>query len=271
GPSSYKEWNYASLFFGVQKVLCKELIVGARLSLIKAGYYKETVIGAGDLYTEPSGDYVDLNAPFHWYNQQRNANPFATNNGWGGSVDLYAQRYFKKSVLSVEVKDLGAVNWRNMDTYTGTQNYRYEGVNIVNILAPGNTYISSTQPDSIAKQLGISKETKNVTTMLPTRFQISYLHKLNKKWSVKGDVNYMLLQGYLPYVKLSAYYAIVPKVFIVPAITIGGYGNINTQIGLSATVAKSWSVQANIFALEYLIAPRNYSGHGFQLYLTKRF
>jgi hypothetical protein len=81
----------------------------------------------------------------------------------------------------------------------------------------------------------------------------------------------MFIKGYLPYAKVSAYYAITPAFFIIPAITVGGYGNINTQVGFSATVAKTWSAQVNVFALEYLIAPTKYSGHGIELYLTKRF
>ena len=271
GPSTLKEWNYASLFVGVQKVVCKELMVGARLSIIKAGFYRETSIGAGNLYTDPNGDYVELSAPFHWYSQERPDNPFAANHGWGLGADLYAQRFFKKSILTLEVKDLGAVNWRNMNTYTGDKTYRYEGQNIGDILAPGNSYISSVALDSVAKELGIEKVVQNKIKMLPTKVQLTYLYKLNTKWAVKGDLNYMFLKGYLPYAKVSGYYAITPAFFIVPAITFGGYGSINTQLGLSATVAKTWSVQANIFALEYFIAPTSYSGHGLELYLTKRF
>jgi len=271
GPSTLKQWGYASLFIGVQKVLCKQLVVGARLSFIKASFYRETTMGEGSLYTDPSGAFVELSAPFHWYSQKRPDNPFAANNGWGAGVDLYAQRFFKKSILTLEVKDLGAVNWRNMDTYTGDKTYTYEGQNIGDILAPGNSYISSVALDSVAKELGIEKVVQNKTTMLPTRLQLTYLYKLNTKWAVKGDVNYMFLKGYLPYAKVAAYYAITPAFFVVPAITVGGYGNINTQLGLSATVAKSWSLQANIFALEYFIAPTSYSGHGLEVYLTKRF
>lgn len=271
GPSTLKEWSYASLFVGVQKVWCKELIVGARLSFIKAGFYRETSMESGSLYTDPNGAYVELSAPFHWYSQKRPDNPFAANNGWGAGVDLYAQRFFKKSVLSFEVKDLGAVNWRNMDTYKGDKTYRYEGQNIGDILAPGNSYISSVQLDSVAKELGIQKVVQNKTTMLPTRLQLSYLHKLNTKWAVKADVNYMFLKGYLPYAKFAAYYAITPSIVVIPGLTVGGYGSINSQVGLSATLAKTWSIQANIYALEYFIVPTSYSGHGGELYLTKRF
>jgi Family of unknown function (DUF5723) len=107
GPSTFRQWSYASLFFGVQKVLVKEWTVGARLSFIKAGFYRETTLGAGNLYTESNGAYVELSAPFHWYAQQRPENPFAANNGWGGAIDLYVQRFFKKSIFTLEVKDLG--------------------------------------------------------------------------------------------------------------------------------------------------------------------
>ncbi len=271
GPSMLKEWNYMSLFVGAQKIISKKVLVGARLSLIKAGFYRETKMEEGHLYTDPDGAYIDLSAPFEWHYQKRPDNPLATNNGWGGSVDLYAQHWFKKSVLSLEVRDLGFVNWRNMNTYIGDQTYRYEGVYISDVLAPGNSFITSVQLDSVAEELGIEKQVKNKMTMLPTKLQLSYLYQASAKWSVKGDLNYMFLKGYLPYLKLSAYYAVLPKVYIVPAVVVGGYGKVNTQLGVSATLAKHWSVQTNIFALEYLLAPTKYAGHGLEVYLTKTF
>jgi hypothetical protein len=271
GPSMLKQWNYMSFFVGAQKILSKEWLVGARLAFIKAGFYRETKMEEGNLYTEPDGAYVDLSAPFEWHSQKRPDHPFAANNGWGGSVDLYVQRWFKKSVLSFEVRDLGFVQWKNMNTYIGDKTYRYEGVFISDILAPGNSFISSVQLDSIAQELGIEKQVTNKLSILPTRLQLAYLYKANTKWSFKGDLNYVLLKGYLPSLRVSAYYSLLPKIFIVPAIIAGGYGRVNTQVGLSATLAKHWSVQANVFALEYLIAPKKYSGHGLELYLTKTF
>lgn len=271
GPSMLKEWSYTSFFIGAQKTVSKSLLVGARLSLIKAGFYRETKMEEGTLYTDPSGSYVELNAPFVWYSQKRPDNPLATNNGWGGAVDLYVQKLFKNSVLSFEVRDLGFVAWKNMDTYVGDKTYRYDGVYISDILAPGNSFITDVSLDSVAAQLGIEKQVQNRTTMLPTKLQLTYLYKASNKLSLKGDLNYMFLTGYVPYLKASAYYAILPKVYIVPAIVVGGYGRVNSQLGLSATFAKHWSVQTNIFALEYVVAPRNYSGHGLEVYLTKTF
>lgn len=271
GPSMLKQWNYMSFFLGAQKIISKKLVVGARLSFIKAGFYRETKMKEGNLYTDPDGAYIDLSAPFEWHYQKKADNPFAANNGWGGSVDLYGQWWFKKSVLSFEVRDLGFVNWKNMSTYIGDQTYRYEGVYISDVLAPGNSFITSVQLDSVAQELGIEKQVKNKLTMLPTRLQLSYLYQASSKWSVKGDLNYMFLRGYLPYLKLSAYYAIFPRFYIVPAVVVGGYGKVNTQLGLSATVAKHWSIQTNIFALEYLIDPTKYAGHGLEVYLTKTF
>ena len=271
GPSELKEWNYSSLFVGAQKTVSKNLLLGARLSLIKAGFYRETKIKAGTLYTDPNGAYVEMSAPFAWYSQKRPDNPFSGNNGWGGGIDLYAQRLFKKSVLSFEIRDLGFVRWKNMDTYNGDKTYRYDGVYISNILAAGNSFITDVSLDSVAKQLGIQKEVKNKTTLLPTKLQLTYLYKASSKISVKGDLNYMFLKGYVPYLKASIYYAIFPKVYLVPAIVVGGYGKVNSQLGISATLFKDWSIQTNIFALEYFIAPKKYSGHGLDVYLTKTF
>ena len=81
----------------------------------------------------------------------------------------------------------------------------------------------------------------------------------------------MFLPGYKPYVKATALFSTGHSFYFAPGIVAGGYGKINSQIGLGVTLDDSWSLQLNVMALEYLMARKNYAGHGVDIFLAKSF
>lgn len=271
GESNMREYNYATVFAGLQKTISPYVILGTRVSLIKGGFYQEVNIEKGSLYLSDSTfqPYAELSAPFQYYSQERQTNPFASDNGWGAGVDLYGRFAFNNTLLTAEVRDLGFVNWKNMDSYIGDKTYRYEGYNIVDLLQPNN--IGETSPDEVAADLGIPKQRVNRRTSLPTKIQVGLLQKLNQNIALKADVNYMFLPGYKPYLKAAAILSAGHSFYFSPGVAVGGFGKINSQIGLGVTLGDSWSLQLNVMALEYLLARKTYSGHGVDLFLAKSF
>jgi hypothetical protein len=274
GASNMREYNYSTLFVGIQKTFSEQVMVGARVSLIKGGFYQEVNIEEGNLRLSNGGLFpatatADISAPFQYYYQDRDQNPFAANNGWGAGVDLYSQFCFNKTLLTAEVRDLGFVNWRNMNAYISDKPQHYNGYNIVDLLQPNN--IGDPSPDEVAADMGIPKQRVKKTTSLPTKIQLGVLQKLSNHIALKADVNYMFLPGYKPCLKLAAFFSAGNSFFFAPALVAGGYGQLNSQLGLGVTLGDSWSVQLNVMALEYLFARKNYSGHGLDLFLAKSF
>ncbi len=274
GESNMREYNYSSVFLGLHKVLSKNFQLGGRISLIKGGFYQEVNIEKGTVYLSdggllqnPSGE---LNARFQYYSQERQTSPFSADNGWGGAADLYAQICLKSSVIALEVKDLGFIRWKNMDTYIGDRDYTYSGYDIVDLLRPNNTGGDPT-PDEVAAELGIPKQRVNRTVMLPTKVQLSYLQKFSDDLSLKADVGYLFLPGSKPSARLTALIATSKALFVAPSVVIGGFGKVNTQLGVGLTVDQTWTLQLHVMALEYVLAPDRYSGHGLDVFIAKRF
>jgi len=271
GESNMREYNYATVFVGFQKTISKNVMLGGRFSFIKGGFYQEVNIEKGTVYLSDGlfMPYADINAPFQYYAQERTQNPFASDNGWGAGVDVYGRFVFNSTMLTAEVRDLGFVNWRNMDAYIGDKTYRYNGYNIADILQPNN--IGDTSPDEVFADMGIPKQKVNRRTSLPTKIQVGILQKLNQNIALKADVNYMFLPAYKPYVKASAILSAGNSFYFAPGVAVGGYGKINSQLGMGVTLGDSWSVQLNVMALEYLLARKTYAGHGVDLFLAKSF
>ncbi len=274
GASNMREYNYSTLFLGVQKTFSEKVMAGARASLIKGGFYQEVNIEEGSLHLSSGGLFpamatADISAPFQYYSQERKQIPFSTNNGWGAGIDVYSQFCFNKMLLTAEVRDLGFVNWKNLDAYISDKPQHYNGYNIVDLLRPNN--IGDPTPDEVAADMGIPKQKVNRTTSLPTKVQVGVLQKFSDHLALKADVHYVFLPGYKPGLKAAVFFSAANSFFFAPAIVVGGYGNINSQIGLGFTTRSNWSVQLNAMALEYLVARKNYSGHGIDLFLAKSF
>ncbi|MDB5274062.1 MAG: hypothetical protein JWO58_2429 [Chitinophagaceae bacterium] len=274
GESNMREYNYASVFVGMQKALSKNFLIGARASLIKGGFYQEVNIEQGAIHLSQGALFMPptatITAPFQYYSQDRQANPFSADNGWGAGLDVFTQLHFNSAVFSLGVKDIGFINWKNMDAYIGDQTpYTYNGYDIIDLLRPGNTG-GDPSPDDVAKQLGIPKQKVNKRTALPTKIQLGYLQKFSNHIALKADANYMFLPGYMPYGKLAVFFSVGNAFFITPAIVAGGFGKINSQLGIGFT-AGTWSLQLNAMALEYLVMRSNYAGHGVDLFIAKSF
>lgn len=271
GPSNMREYNYGSIFLGAQKAVSQHFILGARLKLIKAGSFQEVNIEEGNVHYSDNfiNPYAELSAPFQYYSQERQMNPFAADNGWGGGIDLYTHFCLDNALFTAEVRDLGFINWKNADAYVGNKTYKYSGADFIDLFTPNN--IGDPSPDDVAKQMGIPKQQVNRRNSLPTKVQLGYLQKLSKYFALQTNANYILMPGYKPYGKVAAYIYPAPAFFIAPAVVAGGYGLINSQLGLGVTVAETWTVQLNVMALEYLLARKTYSGHGLDFMLAKSF
>lgn len=273
GASNMREYNYSNLFVGMQKTFSEHVMIGARVSLIKGGFYQEVNIEEGNLHLSSGGVFTnpsaDISASFQYYSQKRQQNPFAADNGWGAGTDLYSQFCFNKTILTAEVRDLGFLSWKNMDAYISDKPQHYNGYNIVDLLQPNN--IGDPSPDEVAADMGIPKQRVKKTTALPTKIQLGVLQKLSDHVALKTDLHYMFLPGYKPCLKVAAFFSAGNSFFFAPAVVAGGYGLVNSQLGLGVTVGNSWSLQLNVMALEYLVARKNYSGHGVDIFLAKSF
>jgi hypothetical protein len=173
--------------------------------------------------------------------------------------------------LSIEVRDLGLIRWNKLGTYQGNSSYRYDGIDVSNVLNFSDTTFLQTRADSIAKNIGISKQNKGNTFFIPATFNISYIYDYSQKLDVAVGVRYIANAGYLPRVYVKGIYNLSKNFIIVPTLAYGGFGRMDFELGAAKSFKSDWIISANAFLFEYLILPTKTSGQGLNLSLTKLF
>ena len=266
-------FDYQSLYFGVQKELKEgKYTLGASASFIRGGKYQGVKMKNTTMFTEPSGQYIDLNGDLDFARYPYDSSASALkSHGKGASVNLFFSKKTEKGRLNFEIRDLGFITWKNIKTYTGDSTYRYDGILINDLLSSGTSIASDITVDSIAAEIGIKIETKNKTMFLPTVFHLNYVIHPNKRRSTTLGVRYMLASGYIPRVYIREADFLGKGFTLANTISYGGFGRFDYEIGLLKKFKNSFIVSANLFAFEYLVLPGKSSGHGLNIGLTKLF
>jgi len=261
--------NYQSLYLGAIKEVNSNLKVGGGISFIRGGNFRTLTIKRGSVYTDTAGAYLDFDLNFNL--QLAKNNSYFSSNGIGGALNFYLMLEQEKGVLTVEVRDLGIIQWNKMDTYRGNSTYRYDGVQVDNILNFGDSSFVSTKADSIAKDLGVVKEQKGNTFFIPATFNVSYLYNCTDNISLQGSIRYMLNAGYLPRVSLKGILSLSKGFVVTPAIAYGGFGRMDFELGAAKLFKSDLAVSANLFLLEYVAWPKQSSGQGVNVSICKLF
>jgi hypothetical protein len=272
--TSIKTFDYQSLYFGVQKVSADEkYTLGATAAFIRGGNYQNLKMKNTTMYTEPSGQYIDLNGDISFSRYPYDSSVSALkSHGKGASVNLFfSMKNNDKGRLNFEIRDLGFITWKGIKTYSGNSTFHYNGVLIDDLLSSGTSVADDITVDSIAAATGLKIETKNKTMFLPTVFHLNYMFFPNTKHTRTVGVRYMATSGYIPRIYLKEADVLGKGFTLVNTISYGGFGRFDYEIGMMKVIKDSFVICANLFAFEYLVLPGKSSGHGINIGLSKRF
>ena len=271
--TSINVFDYQSLFFGVQKQLKEgKYTIGASASLIRGGKYQGLKMKNTSMYTEPLGQYIDINGDINFSRYPYDSAASSLKSyGKGAGVNLFFSMKTEKGRLNFEIRDLGFIRWKNIKTYSGDSTFRYDGILINDILSNGTSIASDITVDSIAIETRIKIDTKSKTMFLPTVFHLNYVFSPNKKHSRTVGIRYMLASGYIPRVYLREADFLGKGFTLVNTFSYGGFGRFDYEIGVLKKIKNSFIISANVFAFEYLVLPSKSSGHGMNFSLTKLF
>lgn len=265
-PLNMYNVNYQTLYAGAKKTVGKKqnILLGARIGFVRGGRLQKIHSKNVSQFTAADGSYLTLNGKFDVaYTDDSLYSAVPPMNGAGLSTDYFFSIKGKRSEFAVELLDVGFIRWNNVVTYTGNGSYTYDGVQ-VNL--GGNGF--SADPinlTTIFQNMGLTKNVKDVTYMLPSTFHLSYYRHLTPKITLVGGVRQQFVAGYKPrvYGKL-AYY--IQKSFVVaPMLSYGGFGRADVELGISKSFSDHVIVSTNLFWFEYLVLPDKTSGHGMSL------
>jgi hypothetical protein len=271
-PLNITYFNYESLYLGIQKDLKeKNLMLGGGISLIRGGTFDQAKIKKGTLYTDTASAYLDFNMDYQLAYSGNSGSAFGSTNGLGLATTFYLSWIKGKGQLNFEVRDLGFITYKNLNVYSGNSTYRYNGYDVNNILQFNDSIFSNFKADSIAKDMGLSKERKNLSYLIPATFHLNYIYHYNDRLSLVGGIKHMINASYIPRFYLKSLYYLKNDLVIIPMIAYGGFGRGDFELGISKSFKDKLMVSVNMFYLEYFLLAKKSSGNGLNLSVTKLF
>lgn len=269
-PLRVRSFTSQQLYLGFEKKSSEKLFVGGGVNIIRGGRFSSIELTRGKLHTEQYGTYVELDGNPDIQYTDRNQGRFS-GNGYGASLTLYGTYRLEKSLISAELRDLGFISWRNLNSFKGDGVYRYEGQYVEDIFSIDSTVFEKFEPDSVANQLGIQNVRSNKSYLLPATLHLNYQHFFNSELSMTVGIRQIFNASYRPRVYLRPEYYLSESLIIAATFSYGGYGRGDFEISAAKKISDFFIISANIFYFEQLILPRKSSGHGFGLNIVKTF
>ena len=170
--------------------------LGVSLSYIQGIDYINFETRQTSLFTEASGQYVDLDLQF---NLERASRPKGLGNtqGHGVAIDAFYGKINKSFFWEASVSDLGIVSYGKIISFEkDTIGVRFEGQKIV---AGGGSL--SEVLDSIVAIVEPKGEEKSETVMLPAIFHFRLGKKISKTLTADAVLYYTLTRNNFPFLK----------------------------------------------------------------------
>jgi hypothetical protein len=271
-PLKITYFNYESIYLGLQKDLPeKKLMIGGGISLIRGGTFDQVKIKKGTVYTDTASAFIDFNMNYQLAYPNNQASVFGNTNGLGLSGTFYLSWIRNKGQLNFEIRDLGFIRYKNLNVYSGNSSYRYNGYDVNNILQFNDSIFNNLKTDSVAKSIGLQKEKKNITYMIPATFHINYVYNYSDRLTLVGGVKHIINASYIPRVYIKSVYYLKKDLIIIPVLAYGGFGRADIEFGISKSFHDKLMISANLFYLEYFLMPKRSSGNGLSMSITKLF
>jgi hypothetical protein len=176
-PLKLTYFNYESLYLGLQKNPKGEnVMIGGGVSLIRGGAFDQAKIKRGTLYTDSSLAYLDFNMDYQLAYSDNQNSAFAQTSGLGLASTFYLRWTMRKGQLNFEMRDLGFINYKKLNVYSGDSIYRYDGYRVNDIFQFNDSIFSNLKADSVAKEMGLKKEKKNINYFIPATFHVNYVY-----------------------------------------------------------------------------------------------
>ncbi len=263
--TKFAYWQYTGLTFGWLKSFQElgQFYIG--LSALYGINYQSLHAKNAALYTAPDAQYLQLDADFSLRYKEPGY-------GMGAGLNFGYMKAWKKSSFSLQVEDLGFMNWQNVSTYTGNGTYTYQGQKIENVLNfNGDSLFSDLSTTGFAHRFGIGQEKGSHTTLLPFSIALDYKRMFNEKWASSFQVYYTYMPAYLPRANVKAIRSFEKNWKASVGFGYGGFGKGNLLLGTEKMFRRNWSFQLDAYFLGMLILPNETHGIGLTWGIRKSF
>lgn len=245
GSTGINSISYQQLQFGLAGVTNNNSIWGAGISFLKGQNYYHVNLQRANLYTNPTGEFIDLDLKMNVVQSDTAQRNWDALNGWGISTDLFYELPYDllgpgedttvsdwTGYLRMEINDLGFIHWNsNTINYLSDTTYHFEGIYFENILAL-NDSVLERMTDSVADSYLPTASKGTFTTFLPGWIHFSMYQENAAGYSISLGTYLRLLANYSPSVYMELGRTFKENYKFTGMIEFGGYGKIN--LGLKA-------------------------------------
>lgn len=269
GPIKYTNFGYQYLGFGIE-TKHKENQFGIALNVLKGTRFTEAALPRATLFTSALGDSINFDADLNLVQGDGSQSRLSSFQGFGLSLDFQWQRQLSEELsLQFDIKDLGFINWSDMNTFSANSQWAFTGVAIGDILNIDGSEFNDIESDSLSSILGIQNQVQNKTYLLPARFQLQGSYQICHHITTEIGIRYYMNAANIPRVWATGTWHL--KNFH-PNLTMayGGFSKADLGVGLDYSMANlTLSLQA--FYIEPLISASKTTGQGFSFSLKYRY
>ncbi len=258
---------------------------GFGISLLKGEEHLYINARKADLFTEITGDYVDLDMTLK-INQSDTANKgLSAFNGWGLSTGLLYQLPYNLSTenswmgfIRFEINDMGFIRWNYKSLkHSSDTTWRFEGIEIDDILTLEDSILQLTIDSSLNYYEPILNRGV-YATFLPTTLHLSLFQQKNDKLFFTAGIISRIFANYTAYIYLKPGYilrlrsaqVLRNKFIFTSTFAYGGYGRLNLGLG-AQLIAGGFALSIGTNNLEGIIFPKLLGGNSAYLSVRKGF
>ncbi len=225
----------------------------------------------GTFYTATDAEYVDLDLALTAQQADSNNNSFGAINGVGFSTDYGIRLDKGKWKYSLQISDLGFIQWnKKSSTITVDTNYRFEGVEVQNLL--DSFYIEINSDQDFKNGLITTRNFEKFTKALPAQIMLTAESiALHPKIHAYSTLRYRFNSNMLPLVLIVGDYLFSKSFYVGLSMQYGGYSKLHGGVRAMYSAGKGWMLYVGSSYLDGFFLQNNVGGVGGSVSVQKVF
>jgi hypothetical protein len=198
------------------------------------------------LYTDPSGEFLDLNSQLYLHSNDSAKTDLDAFNGIGASVDLgFKWTNYRKRTLAISVENFGFIDWNDRSTYVSADtSFRFEGVDISELFDFKDSVQNTINLDSSLVQPYLKDRTyARTNSLMPAHVKLSYKIPVEKLHMViETGVEQWLFTSAYPLIYQTYKHKINAHHLIGMKLSYGGYSGFHLGLNYEFQM-KTWTLK----------------------------
>lgn len=246
GPGAFRQTTFQQFRFGVEDRKTGSFL---EVGVVNGSSLNEGRIQQADLYTSPSGQYLELDLDGSYRRSDTAAHAGSRGIGaavafrWRHAVNLLGHG----CTISIGAADLGFIAWGTRSLAVDKDTLiHYAGLAVNGILDLDNLILDE---HSLQDSLGLGFSAKGFSSILPAQVQAK-LEFGKARTTTLGlqrhdyalAVEHRLLPGYLPHVAATRDFFVSDALVLGVGAGFGGFGGFRIRLGAEAGAGRHWTV-----------------------------